>query len=346
MGLHVALIGGGMVARVHLDALATHPDVTAISLAELDRAAQEAMARQYPLRRVESDYRRLLEDPTIDVVDICLPHDLHHPVGLAALEAGKHVLSEKPIALTLQEADELIAAAERAGKRYFVALNQRFLPAHAEARRLLHEGAIGRPFMATVTIIGNELERMNQPGHWKGSWERAGGGVLADTGTHAVDLMLWWFGAPDRVTCRWQRTVVEAEDKGDDTTVVVMEYSNGPLVTLAMTYAATDPWSERKRVYGTSGSLHVVSEDAEPLVVFKEGERRVMPVEHDPNWWPYSVKRGVHHFVDCLVHDWEFSVTPQDARETLRVILDAYRAAQGGHDHADWIGSDRRVSDP
>jgi predicted dehydrogenase len=330
MGLHVGIIGSGFVGHVHLEAMLAHAAVSAVSLAEPDAESLAKAASELPIRRAEADYRALLDDPTIDIVDVCLPHDLHHPVVLEAFAAGKHVIADKPISNTLPEADEMIAAAEAAGRRFYVALNQRFLPVHQRVKQLLDDGTIGREFMATLAVIGDELARMSDPDSWKGTWDRAGGGALADSGTHVVDLAHDWFGPPTAVSCRLARHVVKAANKADDTGVVILEYPD-LTVTLLLTYgAAGQGWSETRQVWSETGSVHVRLEDADPIAVWKDG--RVLPQEvtHEPDWWAWSVKLGLAHALDRFADDRPFAVEPSDAREALRTIRAAYRSAELG----------------
>jgi predicted dehydrogenase len=330
MGMHVAVIGGGFVGRVHLEAMLDHPAVSAVSLAEADAGALAELAGRYPLARTTTDYRALLDDPTVDIVDVCLPHDLHHPVALEAFAAGKPVIADKPIANTLLEADEMLAAAEAAGRRFFVALNERFLPVHQRVGELLAEGFVGRPSLAQLVVAGSELPRLRLPGHWKGTWERAGGGALADSGTHLVDLAHSWFGQPLAVRCHLARHVVETPDRADDTAALIMEYP-GLTVTLVVTYAAAgQPWSETRAIWGEAGSIHVRLEDAEPLVAWKDGQRLPQAVEHEADWWAWSVKRGLAHALDALDRDLPFAVTPADARAALLTVRAAYLAAGDG----------------
>ena len=330
MGLHIGIVGGGFVGRVHVEALLAHPDVDRISIADHDPVALETIARNYPTQRAVSDHAALLDDPSLDVLDICLPHDLHHPVVIEAFAAGVDVIADKPIANTLVEADEMLAAADLAGRRFYVALNQRFIPAHRRVKQLLDEGGIGPPSLATLTVAGDERARMGIPGHWKGSWERAGGGALADSGTHIVDLAHWWFGPPRAVSCQLARHVIEAADKADDTAAVLLEYP-GLTVSLAVAYGSGgQPWSETRSMWSETGAVHVRLEADEPLELWQHGKRQPQAVEHRTDWWPWSVQRGLDHGVSAIAHDRPFEVTPLASRAALRTIRAAYEAAGEG----------------
>ena len=123
---------------------------------------------------------------------------------------------------------------------------------------------------------------------------------------------------------------MEAPDRADDTAALLMEYP-GLTVNVVVSYAAAaQPWSETRALWSESGSLHVRLEDAEPLVAWKDGRRVPQSVEHEADWWAWSVARGLAHALDCIDRDRPFAVTPADARATLRTIRAAYLAAGDG----------------
>ncbi|MBC7289329.1 MAG: Gfo/Idh/MocA family oxidoreductase, partial [Armatimonadetes bacterium] len=199
--LTVGLIGAGAIAQAHLQAFVESDFVGAVKVADPSAAAREAAAREFGIiKAAYEDYRALLDDPEVAVIDICTPHYLHCQQAVEALEAGKHVITEKPMALSVAECDRMIAAAERAGKRLFVSLCQRMFPAHQRAAELIAEGVIGEPFMAVINVYGDEFARMNDPLSWKGDWQKAGGGALFDTGHHAIYMLQHFFGPASAVT--------------------------------------------------------------------------------------------------------------------------------------------------
>ncbi len=328
MGLHIAIVGIGMVGRVHLDALSKHPAISAVSVCEAESDQVKTLSQIYSLRHIESDYEKLLGNPEVDIVDICLPHDLHYPFAIKAFQAGKHVILEKPISITLAEAEEMIAAAQKAGKRLFVALNERFLPVYQKVKEIVSSGAMGKIVMANLTVAGSELPRMNIAENWKGTFGRAGGGALSDSGTHVVDLAIDWFGMPEAVHCSMGRFVVSAVNKADDTASLIMQYPD-KIVTINVTYASTgQKWSETRSIWGEKGSIHTVIEEANPISYYLDQQSIPINVDHSPDsWWEDSVKAGINHAVDCMASGIPFSVTPEDALRTLKVIKYAYFAS-------------------
>ncbi len=337
MSIGVGIVGAGGVCLAHLQAYAQIPDVNVVALCDVDRELCQSTANEFHVPVCSSDYKSLLADPKIDLMDICLPTYLHHPVAMAAVQAGKNVLLEKPIAMNLREADEMIEAAAEAGVKLYVAFNQRLMPVHRKVKEMLASSEIGRPFLAMGTIIGDEFARMNQSDNWKGTWDRAGGGAFGDSGIHQIDLMNYWFGVPEAISLTANRYVVECEHKAEDTAAAVIEYP-GVMVNLVVTYSAIgDAWRETKEIFGTGGSLHVLNEDSKPLrrVIGKGQNPETVEVEHFPGssfggWWNYSIFKGLQHFIGCLMSDTEPIVTAEDARLTLRVMLAGYESAKTG----------------
>lgn len=332
MKLHIGMIGAGAISHAHLKGWMNHENVGQITVADTHPAARQLVQQNLGLPTV-ADYRELLELPEIDVVDICLPHYLHHGVALEAFDAGKTVLLEKPISMTVAEADEMMAAAEQAGKRLYVSHNMRFMPAHQEAKRLMDEGTIGKPFLAVFNVIGNEFHRMNDPESWKGSWEYAGGGALIDTGMHAIYVIQHFFGAASAVTAVARRILVQPEHKAEDNVLVALEFGEEVLGNLALTYTAlAHPWQEERHIYGTEGSLHVRDNPTQTLTLVQGQEHQAIPLPSPGDLDPhqFSIVRSIHHFVDAYLQDVPFETTPEEGRSALRTILAAYRSSEEG----------------
>lgn len=332
--LRIGLVGAGSISRAHMRAFVENPHVTDVHVADPSEEARDKLAREYGLiTLLTADYEELLADEKIDVIDICTPHHLHYPIALAALKAGKHVIVEKPIAVNLKQADEMISTARRLKRRLFVALSQRMLPAHIKAKDIIEQGEIGRPFLGIVNVIANEFERMNDPSNWKGDTRLAGGGALIDTGYHAVYMLQHFLGPVRAVSALSRRLCVEPKNKGDDTSVVALEMSDGALGSIVVTYCATgDAWTETRQILGPRGSLFITDnpEDETPLVECLEGETFPVRVHNPPNVHMYGVRRVLDHFVDCLVNDRRPQVTAEEARSALAVVLAAYRSEKEG----------------
>lgn len=326
--LNVGLIGVGSIARRHLAAYRLYPRLGSLCAADPNMAGIESA--DYPFKRKTTDYRELLADDAIQVVDICVPHYLHAAIAIDALNAGKDVIVEKPIAMNAAEAQTIVDAVERTGRRLFVAMNQCFMPYHVRAKELIDAGAIGRPFMAVFNIMGNEFRTMNDPNHWKGSFDKAGGGAMIDTGYHATYMMLRFFGVPTAVSAVTKRLLVEPENKSDDNTGVLLEFGERLVGVIAISYTvSSEPWAEHRYLYGTEGSIHLSDEIECPIRLFKD--KQEVPVEVEkPAEHPHavSVTKCLHHYLDCLVDDREPMVTYQLALDATRILDAIYLAGR------------------
>ena len=329
--LNVGIIGAGMVVQgAHVKAFQARDDVRVVAIADPFEAYRKGVGEQLGCARLYEDYRQMLDDRDVQALDICLPHFQHEQVVLDALDAGKDVLLEKPIAMTLEQADRMIAAAKAKGRKFYVALNQRFYPAHRKLKDIIDSGQYGKPFLALCQLVGDELGRMNDPQSWKGTWDRAGGGALIDTGTHIIDLVLWWFGRPKTVSCQWGRFLVKPEDKADDNVAVTLGYDT-MLVQVCVSYSCpTDPWRETKQIYFPEASIHITMHPDDPILIGKDrAPLAPIPVaEKMRSWWDGSVTAGIYHWLDCFLGKAEPTFGPEAARDTLEVILTAYRAAK------------------
>jgi predicted dehydrogenase len=315
----------------HAPALKRRDDVEVAAIADPNEEAREALGRQFPDAWLAADYEDLLTCEDVDALDVCLPHDMHEPAVLAAFRAGKDVLLEKPIALTLDQADRMIQASKDAGRQFYVLLNQRFFPPHRVVKEKLDSGEHGRPFLAMAQLMGDELARMNLAEHWKGTWQRSGGGALMDTGTHITDLMLWWFGRPRTVSCAWGRYVVEGEHKADDNVSVTLGYED-MLAQYVVSYSvASDPWREDKWFYFNDCSLRVAADLDEPLRIGRDRQPpepvEVPPMTGWPNWFAGSVGACLDHFLDVLAGKRKPDFGPEAARDALAIVLLAYESA-------------------
>ena len=241
MRLRYGLIGAGVVAPLHLDAIAALDDAELVGISSLDP------------EHLDVDELLALEP---DVVVICSPHPSHAALAIAALEAGAHVLVEKPLAPEAREADTMIAAADRAERLLGVCFQQRFRPVIVAARELIAGGRLGELVRAEIV---DPLYRPNAyygTASWRGTWEGEGGGVLMNQAPHTLDLLCHLAGPPAQVwgVSRRRSQPMEAED----TATALLEYPNGAVGTLAV--STTEPGVQRIELVGDRGRIEIVGE--------------------------------------------------------------------------------------
>lgn len=335
MSLQIGIIGAGGITRPHLMGFLEVPGVERIVVADVNEEALREKKRLFARIETTTDYHEILRDPDIAIVDICLPHFLHHRVAMEAFAAGKDVFCEKPIATRLDDAVEMVTTAERLGRKFYVSLNQMFTPAHRKAKEMIEQGALGKLLMGVWKMMGNEFARMNTREHWKGDIEKAGGGALFDTGMHAAYILLDLFGPARQVSAFARRLLVEPDNKGDDNSVAIIEFESGAVAAYAQSYTVrSEPWNEKKYIYGSEGSLRIddTSSDA-PLMYYTNGNPRgeVVDVERFEPLWERTLVESVVHHMDCYVNDKAPLYDTALAVEALRLILAFYRSSETGN---------------
>jgi predicted dehydrogenase len=339
-GLGVGMVGYAFMGRAHSLAWNTVDRVFDVPLRPRlaavcgrDKAAAQAVADRFGWAAAETDWRALIERDDVDLIDISAPGDLHAPIAIAALEAGKHVLCEKPLANTLAEAEAMKAAADAAypgGARAMVGFNYRRVPALALARRLVDEGRIGPLRHFRAVYLQDWLADADAPMTWRMQAERAGSGALGDLGAHIVDLARYLTGDEITGVSAISETFVAsrplADGSGmgtvtvDDAVVFTGRLASGALASFEVTRCATGRKNGlRVELNGSAGSLAFDLERLNELEFFDAGEdgatsgfRRILVTEGShpylSGWWPPGHTLG-----------WEHTFTHQ-ARDLLTAI--------------------------
>jgi predicted dehydrogenase len=332
--LGIGLVGLGIISRAHRVGYERAGDRTAV-VAVCDRDPQLAASVAAELgARAYTEIDDLLADEEVAAVDLTLPHHVHYPAASAALAAGKHVLVEKPLALTSSECKALIAQASDAGLTLAVAENTPFVAAYRAVERLVRSGAIGEPRLARTLISGSEVARLRDTTLWKGRRAGSGGGAILDAGPHSFYLLRWLLGELHTVRAFHHRLIAESEV--DDHAVVAGSTRAGALYTTEYTFTAEIPWGERLELYGSEGSVIVDQLARTPAIHFAGGgdsEGTPLPgVTYDPAGWKLdSIAAGVVDYVDAVRERRPPTVTGEDGLHGVLVAERAYAsAAEGG----------------
>jgi predicted dehydrogenase len=264
--IRVGVIGTGFGASLHLSALRENADffTTAICSRRPERARAAALDHGIPSHG--ADYRELVRDTDVEAVIVASPPHLHHAMAIAALEAGKHVLCEKPMARNLAEARDMQRIAERVGVVAMVNNQLRFLPVRVRIHELIGEGYIGEPHAASVVVHRSSLNDPNdRPWGWLMEQEKAGG-MLGATGAHYLDALRWWFGDVKAVagavsTMVRQRRLPDASAMAkvdaDDNFSVILRFANGALGTIHVSATSGHEGDEEVTLSGSEGTLQI-----------------------------------------------------------------------------------------
>jgi len=257
----VGVIGLRM-GMAHLRGYEECPRARVTALCDINEEALNAALEGRADVQGFTDYRKMLESAELDAVSVALPNHLHAPVTLAAIEAGKHVLCEKPMALNAAEAQQMKEAADRAGKVLMMHFNMRFMTVAATLRPLVEAGTLGHIYHAVTTYT--RRDGYPRPGTWFGQKELSGGGPLIDLGVHRLDLALWLMGYPRPVAAFGNCYDLLARQKlegvefdCEDFAAAMVRFDNGSTLYLAASWDGhqAERTEQIMRLYGTRGSV-------------------------------------------------------------------------------------------
>jgi UDP-N-acetyl-2-amino-2-deoxyglucuronate dehydrogenase len=255
--LGIAIVGTGVVARYHAQAIAKAQGARLVATCRSDPAKAEAAAAEFGVP-CETSYDALLARRDVDAVCICTPSGVHAAQTLAAARAKKHVLVEKPMALTVEDADAMIAACNDAGVWLGVALQRRTEPAYQAVRGAIAAGGLGRPVMGLALVPYFRAQSYYDSAKWRGTWAQDGGGALMNQGIHIVDLLLWFMGDPEEVQGRAATLAHSIEV--EDALVASLRFKTGALGAVVATTSASPGFAHRVEVYGTRGGVQLEAE--------------------------------------------------------------------------------------
>jgi predicted dehydrogenase len=318
--LGLALVGCGRFATFHARAARRLGGAVRIAFASRDAARAESYQRRFGGFAAFGSYEEAAADPRVDALVVCTPHHLHGAHARLAAEHGKAVLLEKPIARTLDEADEIIAAADAAGVVLMVAENVHFAPGFVAARAYLRDGAIGAVRQIVVSARG-----YRQPSGWRRRRADMGGGLLIDGGIHYLHLLRDWAGPVERVVAVTPPNTF-SDIEGEDTVFLLLRFRSGAVGALMNSVAA--PALRRSQwawLTGTEGSLGV---DHRGRALWLRGSRgsRVRAFVRDRR----GLEAQLAEFVAAVREGRPPTLSPESARADLALVQAAYRSIETG----------------
>lgn len=322
--IDVGIVGTGAIAqRLHIPSYAEHDQSRVTAVCDVEERKASAVAEQYDIPNHYTSFETMLEQGDLNAVSVCLPNHLHRDVVVAALERDVAVLCEKPISTSLDEADEMVAAAEDSDAVLMIDQTERFSPVYEKAKDLLDQGIIGD--------VHNVRSRFSHPGPegWspRSTWftdaESSGGGALIDIGIHNADLINHLFGDVEQLM--GYSDTLSMDTEVEDTAVAVLRFADGALGTFETAWR-TDPESITMQIVGEEGVIYVDKIEGTIRVEFADDSGVLnVPV-------PDESKYGgpIAHFVDSVLAGTEPTVTGADGRRALEVVMGIYQSSKRG----------------
>ena len=256
--MNFAILGTGMVAAYHQAGIENNEDLGArlTALVHHDPKQFDAISKRFgvPCR----SFQTVLDDDDFDVICICTPSGQHAAQAIACAAAGKHILVEKPMALSLDDADAMIRAASEAGVQLSVALQRRTDPLFRRIKAAIDAGDLGELTLASVVLPYYRDQTYYDQAEWRGTWALDGGGVLMNQGIHIVDLLVWMMGDP--VDIHAFANTLHRDVEVEDTLSATLRFPNGALGTITASTTVGGGAPHRLEIYGTNGAIQVEGE--------------------------------------------------------------------------------------
>ena len=325
-----AIVGLGWPGIQHLKGYIADPRSEVIAICDLDNGHAQKVATAYKIPRVYTDHLEMLENSDIDAVSVCLPNFLHAPISIGALNAGKHVLCEKPPARSAQEAKAMADAAAENDKTLMYALVQRFDGSTQTLKQLVREGELGEIYFGKAGYVRRRGVPVGREG-WFVDKERSGGGALIDIGVHALDCVWWLMNSPRPVEVmgtsysHFEHLVPDdVKYDVDDATFAQIRFENGATIVLETTWALNLPGDNYIKIAGTKAGASL-----SPFTLYTEEDGQELDKSLDApsiNGFDEEVK----HFVGCIV-DEKVPISSAEQGIMLMQMLDGiYESAQKG----------------
>lgn len=350
--LRFGIIGCGSIGPTHAAALRQIENVELVAVADIIDARARDVARKFSVPRVYQSAEDLIADPQIQAVSLCTPSGLHADAAVKALRAGKHVVVEKPMDVSLEACDRMIDASRQTGKKLTVISQHRFDHATSVVKSFISEGRLGKIILADASVKWWRTQQYYDSGDWRGTWKLDGGGALMNQGVHTLDLLLWLAGDVKEV-CAQARTAAHERIEVEDLVSAMLTFANGAIGSITATTAAFDGLPARIDICGTEGTA-IIEGDRLKMLTLKSGEHYTSEsaashaisvarggtasVKNDAAdressaevgaVWGDAHKAQLEDFVNAIRDDRSPLITPESARQSVATILAIYESAK------------------
>ena len=334
----IAILGAGFISEIHLESYHRFiPESEVVAVYARNEEKAKAFSEKFNVPLWYTDIDKLLNESGCDIVDICLPNFMHEQATLKSAAAGKHIIIEKPLSVTLEEADRMIDACKKANVKLMYAEELCFAPKYERARQLVNEGAFGDVFML------KQSEKHSGPhSDWFYDINLAGGGVLMDLGCHGIQWFRWMLNnaKPLNVFASLSTVYHKGRTKGEDNSIIIIEFENGVTGIVENSWAKHGGMDDRSEIYGTGGVIYADLFMGNSAISYsKNGYKYAMEKADTTVGWSFTVFEEVFnqgyphelkHFVDCVRNNKQPLVTGEDGRAVLEIIYAAYASAGSG----------------
>ena len=334
----VAIIGSQFEADIHAASFQIMPEeAEVVAVCSPTPGHPEALAARYKIPKVLHDYREILKDRDIEMVTIAAPNQLHARMTTDLARAGKHVVCEKPLCMTLAEADEMVDVCRKEGVLLMYAEELFFTPKYIKAKEMADQGAFGK-----VYLVRQSEKHFGPHADWFWDIERSGGGAFMDLGCHGIAFCQWFYDrSPIRsVQCQMGTYVHRDKTKGEDNSICILEFENGSIGLVEDSWARRGGMDDCIEVYGEAGVTYADLHMGNALPTFSE-RGYGYAVEKAPttsgwSWpvfeelWNYGFPQEMRHFARCVRAKEQPQATGEDGRRVMQALYAGYASAGSG----------------
>lgn len=331
----VAVIGVGSIARMrHLPEYQANPHVEIVAVCDIVPERVEETAAQYGAKAY-TDYQELLDQVKPDIVSVCLPNYLHAPVSIAALEAGAHVLCEKPMATSTEEGEAMIKAAKENNRKLMIAHNQRFVASHQKAKELIEAGELGKIYSFRTAFGHGGPEGWSIDG--KESWffkkDQAFIGAMGDLGVHKSDLIRYILGEEFTEVAAIVEGNAKTDSDVDDNAVCLLRSESGIIGTLTASWAYNSSEDNSTVIYGEKATLRLEDDPDYSLIASYTNGQTVkyeLGQIQSNDAGGQTTSHVIDHFIESIQADRDPLITGEEGLKSLNIILAALESSETG----------------
>lgn len=346
--LRIGLIGAGNIAKTHLAAYKNVENAEIVAICDINPEVLKKTAEEFGITKTYTDEAQMLKNEELDACDVAVWNCNHASCSIMALNAGKHVLCEKPMAANAKEAQEMIDAAKKNGKLLMIGFVLRFGDEAVIAKDFIDNGYLGDIYYSKATY----LRRHGAPGGWFTDKSRSAGGPVIDLGVHVIDLTRYLMGKPKalsvfastenrlknrphlKTTVAWKPDNATPHDKYDveDFAVALIKYDNNKTTLLETSYSINGEEVTKKELYGTKGGMNL---NGAGLKIYTEVNDYLADISPKTANYIYSAEMftaEMAHFVDCALNGTECRASAEDGLEVMKILDAIYESARTGHE--------------
>lgn len=331
----VGIIGSQFEADIHAESFKIMPDeAEVVAVASPTPGNAERFAQRHGIPRFFTDYRTMLAESDIELVTIAAPNQLHCQMTVDAARAGKHIVCEKPLCMTLEEADIMLTTCREQGVLLMYAEELYFTPKYVKAKRMADEGAFGKVYQ-----VRQSEKHFGPHAPWFWDVDRSGGGVFMDMGCHGIAFCWWFLGRPaiNSVTCHMGTYVHGDKTRGEDDSICIIDFEGGAKGVVEDSWARRGGMEDRIEIHGEGGltcadlhmgnALPTYSEYGYGYAVEKAPTTKGWSWPVFEELWNYGFPQEMHHFARCVRGKETPQATGEDGRLVQEVLLAGYQSA-------------------